>query len=544
MRAASGAPGGLSPAGRWFVRGDIDGFFGLALDNLIQVLVILALVEHVLGFAPALIYGKLLPGVGVSLIVGNLFYAWQARRLALKTGRADVCALPYGINTVSLFAFVFLVMLPVKVAAEAQGASREAASDLAYRAGVIAAVGSGLIEAGGSWAVAWLRRTAPRAALLATLAGIAVTFIAIDFLFRTFASPLVAFLPLGIVLLTYFGRVRFPWGLPGGLVAVTVGTLLAWLTPLRDWDAATWATATAQLRLWVPELQAGALWHGFSEGHFTQYFVVILPMGLFNLIGSVQNLDSAGAAGDDYPTVPSLLANGAGTLLGAAFGSPFPTTIYIGHPGWKALGARIGYSALNAVFFSVLCASGAAALVGYLVPVEAGMAIVLWIGIVMVAQAFQASPREHAPAVAVGLLPGIAAWGAFMLKRGLVAGGVENFGPELLERLTRTGVLAHGAFALEQGFLITSMIWAAITAELIDKRWTRAALWALSGAVLSALGFIHTYTWGYADTVQDLAFTRGTAGLWAGATWSIGYLGLAVALLLGRWLPTHAAGHD
>ena len=96
----------------FLVRGDIDGFFGLALDNLVQLLLIDSLCRIVLGMPPELLYGRILPGAAVSLVVGNVFYAWQARRLAARTGRTDVCALPYGINTVSLFGHVFLIMLP------------------------------------------------------------------------------------------------------------------------------------------------------------------------------------------------------------------------------------------------------------------------------------------------------------------------------------------------------------------------------------------------------------------------------------------------
>ena len=106
---------------RWFVRGDVDGFFGLALDNLVQLLVLTELCRTVLGFPDALIAGRILPGAAVSLLVGNVFYGWQAMRLARATGRSDVCALPYGINTPSLFAYIFLVMLPARLAAEAAG---------------------------------------------------------------------------------------------------------------------------------------------------------------------------------------------------------------------------------------------------------------------------------------------------------------------------------------------------------------------------------------------------------------------------------------
>jgi len=207
------------------VRGDVDGFFGLALDNLIQILLISSLWTQVLGFSSARLYERILPGVAISLVVGNLFYAWQARELARKTGRTDVCALPYGINTVSLIGFVFLVMLPAKLGAIHRGASLAEAESIAFAAGVVAAIGSGLIEAGGAFVIGWLRRWTPRAAMLATLGGIAITFIAAGFLWKTFASPLVAFLPLGAVLLTYFGRVRPPavWparaqgGLAGGV---------------------------------------------------------------------------------------------------------------------------------------------------------------------------------------------------------------------------------------------------------------------------------------------------------------------------------------
>ncbi len=49
---------------RWIVRGDIDGFFGLALDNLVQLLLIDTLCRGVLGFPPELVYGRVLPGGG------------------------------------------------------------------------------------------------------------------------------------------------------------------------------------------------------------------------------------------------------------------------------------------------------------------------------------------------------------------------------------------------------------------------------------------------------------------------------------------------
>jgi len=176
---------------RWFVRGDIDGFFGLALDNLVQLLLIDSLCRYVIGLPDDILYGRILPGAAVSLLVGNIFYSWQAMKIARETGRDDICALPYGINTVSLFAHVFLVMLPAKIVAIQAGADEEAAARIAWQAGLVACVGSGLIEFGGAFVAEKIRKATPRAALLSTLAGIALTFISLGFIYRTFARPIV-----------------------------------------------------------------------------------------------------------------------------------------------------------------------------------------------------------------------------------------------------------------------------------------------------------------------------------------------------------------
>ena len=264
-----------------------------------------------------------------------------------------------------------------------------------------------------------MRKATPRAALLSTLAGIALSFISLGFLFRTFARPLVGLTTLAIVMLTYFGRVRFKGRIPGGVLAVAIGTLLSWITGIAPVGA---RPEGAALHLPVPIV--GDLFAAITGGHLLPYLSVIVAMGLFNVLGSLQNIESAEAAGDSYETRPSLTVNGFGSVAAALFGSAFPTTIYIGHPGWKALGARAGYSILNGAFVTAICLTGTLAWIAWAIPIDAGMAIVLWIGMMIVAQAFDATPRAHTPAVVVGLLPGIGAWGALLAKNGLRAAGL------------------------------------------------------------------------------------------------------------------------
>ncbi len=510
----------------WIVRGDIDGFFGLSLDNLVQLLVIVGLCQYVLGFSDVLIYQHILPGAAVSLLFGNLYYAYQAKKLAAETGRNDICALPYGINTVSLFAYIFLVMLPAKLIAEASGA--EDPGKIAWQAGLLACFGSGLIEFCGAFVAERLRKATPRAALLATLSGIALTFISLGFLFRTYAHPIVGLVTLAVILLVYFGKVRFRGNIPGGLVAVTLGMIIAWLQGI----APVGATPNTPLTIYFPIPAITDLWSILNSPQSLTYLSIIIPMGLFNVIGSLQNIESAEASGDYFPTRSSLAVNGIGTLLASLFGSCFPTTIYIGHPGWKAMGARAGYSILNGLFISVICFIGALSYIVWAVPIDAGMAIVLWIGIVISAQAFQATPRSHAPAVVMGLLPGIAAWGAFMAKSGLRAADYGNnpmppFSERLIANFQQADIWIDGAFALEQGFIFSAMILAAITVAIIEKQFIIAAVWSFAAALLSMTGLIHAYQWTPADT--SLALKPAWDFVWA-----YGLMGMV--FISAKWL--------
>jgi len=467
---------------RWFVRGDIDGFFGLFIDNLVQLVLMVTLCQAVCGFPRELIVGRVLPGAAISILLGNLFYAWQARRLMEATGRDDVTALPYGINTPSLIAYVFLIMGPIYRAT--------GNATLAWQAGLFACFLSGVMETAGAFVGDWLRRHTPRAALLAALAGIAITFISMGFVFQIFANPAIAILPTMIILIAYAARVRLPFGLPGGLVALIVGTVTAW--GLRALGQPVFAATGGgyEFGVHVPWPVLGDLFSLLADPLGWRYMAVILPMGLFNVIGSLQNLESAEAAGDRFETQPSLLANGVGTMVAAAFGSVFPTTIYIGHPGWKALGARAGYSLVNGVVIVALVLFGGIAFVEQVVPLEAVIGILLWIGVIITAQAFQEIPKPHAIAVAVGLVPSLASWALLLIETTLSKAGASlydvapKFGGELY---------IHGVIALDRGFLLTAMVLAAMMVYVVERDFTKAAAWAFVAAALSMLGLMHGY---------------------------------------------------
>jgi AGZA family xanthine/uracil permease-like MFS transporter len=468
----------------WFVRGDLDGFFGLFMDNLLQLMLIGGLCKFFCGFSADFITGQILPGAALSILLGNLFYAWQARRLAISSGRSDVTALPFGINTPSLIAFIFLIMAPVY----------QETKDwhLAWQAGLFACLLNGLMEIGGAFCGDWLRRNTPRAALLCALAGVAMTFISMGFIFQIFSHPLVGLVPMLLILISYSSRVKWPLSLPGGFFAVAIVTLLAWLFHSIIGIPLNVSTDPIHWSLNLPKPVPADLFALFTSATGWKYLAIIFPMGLFNVIGSLQNLESAEAGGDRYPTRPSLLMNGFATLLAAFFGSAFPTTIYIGHPGWKSMGARHGYSILNGAVISLLCLFGGVTLFLKFIPQECILGILLWIAIIITAQAFQEIPKEHALAVAFGLIP---AFAAFILELVIVP-TLQAAGFPLalaIDKLNAAGLSIQGVIYLNQGFLLTSMIFAASLVYMIEKKFLKAAQWLFAASGLSLVGLIHAY---------------------------------------------------
>ncbi|MFO0839486.1 MAG: NCS2 family permease [Phycisphaerae bacterium] len=524
-------------------RGDLDGFFGLMVDNLVQVLLILGLCASpfVAGLPIDWVYARILPGVAISLLVGNLFYGLQAHWVARRDNNARCTALPFGINTPSVFAFAIFVMAPAYRHAISAGADPAAAADVSYKAGLIACLVSGVIEFVGAFFAEVLRRVTPRAALLGALAAIGITFIAADFAFRIFTQPWVALIPFFILLLAYFAHYRFPLGLPGGLIAILVGTASAWLLSIPsvgEWfgiaparSGAAVRDALGQIRLITPYFAGNELYSILAQPDLlVRYLTISVPMGLINVLGSLQNIESAEAGGDRFRTAPSLAVNGLGTIAAACFGSCFPTTIYIGHPGWKALGARAGYSILNGLFFTVCFFYGLGPLMASLIPIEAGAAIVVYIGVLITAQAFQATPREHAPAVAVALFPALAALLVVKITLAMPDASAGRTLADLLATPPTPSMLPElpGLVALmgaNSGWFVMTLIVTALCVALIDRRYRAAAIWAASAAVLTALGLIHAFQVVGNDVMELFIWQKAATGEHAYA-----YRGFAIAV--------------
>jgi len=494
MTNAAARTGAAAGPVRWWVAGDWNGFFGLFTNVVLNVIVLTGLCLGVVNLPADTVFGRILPALGIALPIGNLYYAYLAYKLAQREGRSDVTAMPYGPSVPHMFIVVFVIMLPVYL--------KTKDPLLAWQAGLAWAFIIGVIVLFGILFGPWVRAHTPRAAMLGTLAGISIAFISLRPAFQMWEVPWIAFVSLAIVLISWTANTRLPFGLPGGLAAVIVGIVVGWVAYFAGWSEVVKAEQVrASFGQFGPHLPFIGMeaWRGLAD--VAPLLVTAIPLGIYNFTEAMNNVESASAAGDSYDLRKILAADGIGAIAGAMLGSPFPPAVYIGHPGWKAVGGRIGYSLATGVVIALVCFLGLTALLLAVVPLVAILPILLYIGLVIGAQAFQASPQSHAPAVVLAIIPNVAAWGQLQVDSALNAAGT-SAAQVGAGKLAGSGLVYHGMELLGGGAVLAGLVLGALAAFIIDRRLREAGLWAFAGAVLAFFGFIHGGQLGWAVSPQ------------------------------------------
>jgi AGZA family xanthine/uracil permease-like MFS transporter len=462
----------------WWTGGDVNAAFGLGFNVLVNVLVLSSLCVTVVQIPAGDVFGVILPALGIQLLIGNGYYTYLARRLARRENRTDVCAMPYGPSVPHMFIVTFVIMLPIYLTTNDP--------IRAWSAGLAWSFIIGLIVLIGAFVGPYIRRLTPRAALLGTLAGISIAFISMRPAAQMWEVAWIALPVFAIIVIGFFTGQKLPGNIPIGLAALLVGTAIGWIGGFMSPPDVV--SAAGNIALSLPTFYVPLLIDGLVN--VAPLLATAIPLGIYNFTEGMTNVESAAAAGDNYNLRSVLLADGTGAVVGAALGSPFPPAVYIGHPGWKEAGGRSTYSLASGVVIALMCFLGLFALLGALLPLPAIVPILLYIGLLIGAQAFQVVPKVHAVAVVIAIIPNIAAWAVGQIDNVLSAAGTtaDEVG---MDALGNAGVVYHGLALLGGGAILAGMVLGAIVAFMIDKRFLWAAGYGVAGAVLSFVGLIH-----------------------------------------------------
>jgi AGZA family xanthine/uracil permease-like MFS transporter len=534
----------------WACRGDINAFFGLMLDNVGNMILMASLLVAGFGFPARYVLTRMIPGTAVGVMAGDLIFTAMAFRLARRSQRSDVTAMPLGLDTPSTFGSVYLVMGPAFLAARGRGLEPLAAAEHAWFLGIAMILAAGILKLVCAPFSGLVRRLVPRAGLLGSLAAIALVIISFLPLLDIAAQPVAGLVALGVILATLTARWELPGRLPGALVAVGVGCTLYYGMATLGWGPALGAEGhkpSLALRAVLPvPLES---WWAWFQGNWrvaVSYLPVAMPLALATIVGGIDCTESAAAAGDDYPTGQIIAAEGVATIVGGLFGGVIQSTPYIGHPAYKAMGARAGYTLATALFV------GGAGVLGYfdwiffLIPKPVVFPILVFVGLEITAQSFHATPARHYPAVALACVPALAYLGLITLNQVLPETGkaFSALAPPVQHWVETVTILSGG-------FIVTSLLWATALAHLIDGRPTAAAATFLLAAAAAWFGVIHSPLPAgpilppAAVLTQLAAEGRSQAAAFQTPYhWAAAYTGIAATVLLLGWLAPAAPPED
>ncbi|HNU69147.1 MAG TPA: MFS transporter [Myxococcota bacterium] len=494
-------------ADKWFVSGDLNAFFALFVDNVVNLVMLTAILAGQFGMPQDFILTRMIPGTAIGVMFGDLAYTW----MACRRGRR-MTAMPLGLDTPSTIGMTIAVIGPVFL--ESGNAMT------AWSVGMATLFIMGLFKVVMSFAGDWVQRIVPLPALLGPLAGIGLALLGLIPVMRIFSAPVAGLFATGVILYSIVAGFRLPMRIPGALLAVVAGLIIYWVMAIAGLSPAP-VTHSATIGLNWPGIDLSALTSGMAGA--IRYLPVSIPFGLLTIVGGINTTASARAAGDDYRTRDILLVESVATLIAGALGGVAQSTPYIGHPAYKAMGARAGYTFLTGIVIGLAGIFGVLGVIIDFVPEVVVAPVLLFVGLAITEQAFSASPRRHMMAVAFSIIPCLAY--VITIYTGQLLGAGARPDPSLAAQL---GILA----ILGNGFIVTAILWGSALVFLIDRKPLAVLLTFVTLGVFSLFGVIHSVAPGgglYLPRLPEAARSFELAAAYV-------LTGAALAAML-RWFP-------
>lgn len=466
-------------------KGDWGAYFGLLANNLTNFFTMAGLLIYTVGFPAEFVYKRIAPGFGLAIFLAGFFYWYAGKNLIKKTGRNDITALPSGPSAPSIFIVIFMVIMPIA----------KSSGDIyfAWKVALGWCFLEALVELSGAFIGEWLRRIIPRTVLLSALAGLGLLLLAMNPILQSFEAPYVSLLVIAVIFINWFGKKPIFPRIPTGFLILALGTILAWI--FGQMSVSGIMDGLVNIGFSFPIPQIGELLEGIPPAMV--FLISAIPLGVTNFIFTLENIESAAAAGDEFNVRNIMLANGISSIAGSFFGNPFPTTVYIGHPGWKSIGAGIGYTFVTGLSVFIITLFGLGGLFLGIIPLSAVFPILFYVGIVVAKQAATESPAVEIPVLFVSLFPWIANWALTLLNNTLTAAGT-NAATVGLEAFQSAGVYHKGLVALGSGAPISSIIWGCLVIFAIRSDSVKAVITAVTAAILTYTGVIHSVSVGWA----------------------------------------------
>ncbi len=455
---------------RWWGKGDLDASIGIFFDGFSKILSATGIMLLVFGMPADIVLGKIVPGVGLAIFAGNLWYFYEAWALA----RQDVTAQPFGIGASQLTGWPYLIMGPVYW--------QTGDAELAFQVGLAASLIGGMIEVLGGFIGRWIVKVVPHSALMGNMASSALVWLSFVGIAMVFDKPVYALLPFCMVIIDYLGKAdrRFQ-KLPTGVIAVVLGAVIAWSCGYLTWDNFT--ASFQDLGFYPPTFCGGDILQGIRG--IVPFLPVIIPLQINNFLSTLQGIEAAKAVGDSYPERRSMVMDGCSTMLGSLFGNPLAVGLYWGYPGWKKMGSGTGYHLGIVGLYALVGLTGLSAIITAFIPEAVVLPILVFVGISSYSQAFEVVSKKYYPAVIMASMPVVMDF----IMDNVAEGKLEGF------------------WAFDPGSAFVGLLVGCVFVFIIDNAWLKAAVTNVVALGLTGIGMIHSQGLLFTGTyAPDLGF--------------------------------------
>ena len=442
----------------FFKKSDLDASIGVFFDGFSKVIVAIAVMAGTLGISSSTIFGTMMPGVFLTVLIMNGGLWLYYRQIAAQRNDPDLTAVPAGLQAGRMFIWLFSIMLPVYLSTND--------AELAFKVGVLAHLIGGIVFIIGAFVVPILLKIVPAGALFGSLAGGAMAFLILQPMNGTLNMPVVGWLSMIVLFIIYIGHVEVK--LPAALIAIVIGSAIAWISGAMGFDAVT--ESLTNLNLYIPHPVLG-IFDGSVLSAVIPFLPIVIVFSINEVITGIQAVEQAKECGDTYfTTTKPLVICGIASIIGACFGNPLAVGLYWGYSGWKKMESGTGYHMGIVALYAIVGLTGLAAILNAFIPEAAVLPILVFIGISSYSQAFEVVDKKYYPAVILASLPVVMDFIMDNVKEGALT----------------------GFLAFDPGSAFVGLLVGCVFVFIIDNNWKAASITNVAALLLTAIGMIHS----------------------------------------------------
>ncbi len=464
---------------------DMNAGVAFFLDVAVNIFVLAGVLMGVFNFPAEHMFGKIIPGTIIGILIGNIMFFWFTRKTARETGNEKLTTIPLGMDLPTVFGMCFFIVGPV-YAMNVEAIGVEGAADKAWIIGMASTIWMAAVKFVLSFFSRAMQTQLPQMALIGAMAGIATVWLGAEAVFGIFELPEVGIVAFSIMIFSLIAGHRMPYGLPGAILAIVAGTILYYILAYAG-------AGDGYVVREAPELMASLpsptiLGYLAVFGDVTNYLGIVLPFALLIAASSVNVVTGAKVTGDDFDPAKVIRMDSAATAISALFGGIVQTTPYFGHATYKRMGARTNYALGAAIVIALTGFTGVIALASQMIPSAVLKPILVVVASDILRLAFAGGSVAHAPALLFAIVPAILNYAHTKVSD--LYGRIGDTAQQALAADWTAGYILLGVMA--RGYILTSLIWGALLVWVVDRKMTRAAFAAFTAAICTEFGIIHS----------------------------------------------------